>query len=83
LSFVKDASRHRRSIDAMPWSESDYPAAMNGLPPAVRHEAIAIAKPVDPHRHRQRAQVGLAPSRHCLAPRLGTARRLIVNRRRR
>ncbi|MCU0898606.1 MAG: hypothetical protein MUC55_14080 [Burkholderiales bacterium] len=27
----------------MPWNETRYPAAMNGLPPAVRAKAIEIA----------------------------------------
>ena len=28
---------------AMPWTPDRYPVAMRGLPPGVRHKAIAIA----------------------------------------
>ena len=49
----------------MPWSEDDYPAAMRGLDPLVRHKAIEIANALldDGHDDGFAIRVGIARAR--------------------
>jgi len=47
----------------MPWSEGDYPAAMRGLQPLVRHKAIEIANALFEEGHDEGFAIRVAISR--------------------
>jgi uncharacterized protein YdaT len=47
----------------MPWSEDDYPPAMHGLHPLVRHKAIEIANALFDEGHDEGFAIRVAIAR--------------------